>query len=198
MSRDQIQQWNDNNRNTQPVGFGAPSQVVDVSVLDRFSDLVGQRSGNGAGEISRANGLSLFETQELEILVGSAAVAMSAGSRCCPSGNRFAVSDELQSEAGVNIFDSSVADLTFGQWVSDNHHVGSQLNLGEDVVGPNQSEHKQHDAAGLDTVLLIEPNGLNHGQSGQYQARYGNYVARSRSVIHSQILSRQEANYVAG
>lgn len=198
MSRNQIQQWNDNNRNTQPVGFGAPGQVVDVSVLDGFSDLVGQRSGNGAGKISRANGLSLFETQELEILVGSAAVAVSAGSWCCPSGDSLAVSHELQSEAGVNIFDSSVADLALGQWVSDNHQVGSQFHLGEDVVSPNQSEQKQHDAASLDTVLLIEPNGLNHGQSSQYQARYGNYVARSRSVIHSQILSRQEANYVAG
>lgn len=198
MSGNQIQQRNDNNRNTQPVGFGAPGQVVDVSVFDGFSDLVGQRSGNRAGEISWANGLSLFETQELEILVGSTAVAMSAGSRCCPSGNSFAFSDQLQSEASVNIFDSSVANLTFGQGVRDYHHVGSQFNLGEYVVGPNQSEQEQHDAAGLDTVLLIEPNGLNHGQSSQYQARYGNYVARSRSVIHSQILSRQEANYVAG
>jgi len=198
MSSNQKQQWNDNNGNTQPVGLCAPGQVAGLSILDGFSNLVGERAGNRAGEISRANGLSLFETQELEILVGSAAVAMSAGSWCCPSGDSLAVSHELQSEAGVNIFDSSVADLALGQWVSDNHQVGSQFHLGEDVVSPNQSEHKQHDAAGLDTVLLIEPNGLNHGQSSQYQARYGNYVARSRSVIHSQILSRQEANYVAG
>lgn len=198
MSGNQIQQWNDNNRNTQPVGFGAPGQVVDVSVFDGFSDLVGQRSGNRAGEISRANGLSLFETQELEILVGSAAVAMSAGSRCCPSGNSFAVSDQLQSEASVNIFDSAEANFADGQGVSDYNRVGFDVDLGENVVSPDDANQKQHEAAGAQSVLLIEPNGLNHGQRSQYKARYGNYVARSRSVIHSQILSRQEANYVAG
>lgn len=198
MSRDQNQKWDDHACDTQPVRLGAPSEVLGVAVINGFSDLVGERSGNRAGEISRANGFAILEAKELEILGGGAAVTVSAGSRCCPSRDSLSVSNQLQGETSVNIFDSTKADLAFGQWVSDDHVVGVDFHLGEDVVSPDKSKHEKHDAAGLDTVLLIEPNGLNHGEGSQYQARYGNYVARSRSLIHSQILSRQEANYVAG
>ena len=198
MSRNQNHKWNNHACDTKPVGLGAPSEVAGVTILDSFSDLVGERAGNRAGEIAGSNRLALFETEEPEVFDRSTAVSVSTGSRCCPSGDRLTIADQLQSESGVNIFDSSESDLAFGKWVGDNNLVGLDFNLGEDVVSPNQSQQEQHDAAGLDTVLLIEPNGLNHGQSSQHQARYGNYVARSRSVIHSQILSRQEANYVAG
>lgn len=198
MSHSQNHKWNDYACDTKPVGLGAPGAVIGVTVLDSFSDLVGKRAGNRAGKISRANGFAGLESQELEILGGGAAVSVSTGSWSSPSRDGLAFTDELQGETSVNIFDSSKADFTFGQWVSDNNKVGFDFHLGENVVSPNQSEQEQHNAAGLDTVLLIEPNRLNHGQAGQYQARYGNYVARSRSVIHSQILSRQEANYVAG
>ncbi len=198
MSRNQDHKRNNHACDTKPVRLGAPGEVAGVAILDGFSDLVGKRAGNRAGEISGANRLTFLEAEESEVLDRSTAVTVSTGSWCCPSGNRLTLTNQLQSEAGVNIFDSSKANLTFGQWVGDNHFVGLDVNLGEDVVSPNKSQHEQHDAAGLDTVLLIEPNGLNHGQRGQNQARYGNYVARSRSVIHSQILSRQEANYVAG
>ncbi len=198
MSRNQNHKWNDHACDTQPVGLGAPVAVISLALFDGSSDLVGKASGNRTGEISRANRFSVSKSQELEILGGGTAVAVSTGSWCCPSADGLAITNQLQGEASVNIFDSAEADLAFGEWVGYDHQVRLDLYLGEDVVSPNQSEQKQHDAAGLDTVLLIEPNRLNHGQSGQYQARYGNYVARSRSVIHSQILSRQEANYVAG
>ncbi len=198
MRSNQNQKWNNHACDAKPVGLGAPSEVAGVTILDSFSDLVSERAGNRAGEISGANRLPLLEAKESEVFNRSAAVAVSTGSWCGPSGDSFAITDQLQSEAGVNIFDSSESDFTFGQWVGDYNQVGPEFNLGENVVSPDKSQHEQHDAAGLDTVLLIEPNGLNHGQSGQYQARYGNHVARSRSVIHSQILSRQEANYVAG
>lgn len=198
MSRNQNQQWHDHACDTQPIGLGAPGDVLGFAILDGFSDLVGEGAGNRAGEISRANGLPLFESKESKVLWRSTAVAMSAGSWCCPSGDGLAFSNQLEGKSSVYILDSSKADLAFGQWVGDDHVVGIDINLGENVVGPNKSEQEQHDGAGLDTVLLIVPNGLSHGQAGQYQARYGNYVARSRSLIHSQILSRQEANYVAG
>ena len=198
MSRNQNHKWNNHACDTKPVGLGAPSEVTGVTILDGFSDLVGERTGNRAGQISGSYRLSFFEAKESEILDRSAAVTVSTGSWCCPSGDRFTLADKLQSEAGVNILNSTKADFAFGQWVDYYNQVGLELHLGEYVVGPNKSEQEQHDAAGSDTVLLIEPNGLNHGQSGQYQARNGNYVARSRSVTHSQIISRQEANYVAG
>jgi hypothetical protein len=198
MSRNQNHKRDNHACDTQPVGLGAPGAVIGAALFDGFSDLVGKASGNRAGEIAGANRVTASKSQELEILGGGAAVSVSAGSWCCPGADGLAVADKLQSEAGVNIFDSAIADLAFSEWVSDDHSVGSDFNLGEDVVSPNKTQQKQHDAAGFDTVLLIEPNRLNHGQSGQYQARYGDYVARGRSVIHSQILSRQEANYVAG
>ncbi len=198
MSDSQKQQRNDHACNTQPVRLGAPSEVLGVAILDGFSDLVGEGAGNRAGEISRANGLPHFESKESKVLWRSTSVAMSAGSWCCPSGHSLSFSNQLEGESSVYILDSSKADLAFGQWVGDDHVVRIDINLGENVVGPNKSKQEQHDGASLDTVLLIEPNGLSHGQAGQYQARYGNYVARSRSLIHSQILSRQEANYVAG
>ena len=198
MSRSQKQQRYNHACNTQPVRLGAPSEVLGVTIIDGFSDLVGEGAGNRAGEISRANGLPLLESKESKVLWRSTAVAMSAGSWCCPSGDGLAFSNQLEGESSVYILDSSKADLAFGQWVGDDHVVGIDVNLGENVVGPNKSKQEQHDGAGLDTVLLVVPNGLSHGQAGQYQARYGNYVARSRSLIHSQILSRQEANYVAG
>ncbi len=198
MGRNQNHKWNDHACDTQPVGLGAPIAVIGLAIFDGSSDLVGKTSGNRAGEIARSNRLTASKAKKLEILGGGAAVSVSAGSRCCPSADGLSVADKLQSEAGVNIFDSSKADLAFGKRVRDHHLVGLEFNLWEDVVSPNKPQQKQHNAAGFDTVLLIEPNRLNHGQSGQNQARYGNYVARSRSVIHSQILSRQEANYVAG
>ncbi len=198
MGRNQNHKWNDQACDTQPVGLGAPAAVIGFTFLDGSSDLAGERAGNRAGEIARSNRLTASKAKKLEILGGGAAVSVSAGSRCCPSADGLAVADKLQSEAGVNIFDSSKADLAFGKRVRDHHLVGLEFDLWEDVVSPNKPQQKQHNAAGFDTVLLIEPNRLNHGQSGQNQARYGNYVARSRSVIHSQILSRQETNYVAG
>jgi len=198
MSRNQNHKWKNHACDTKPVGLGAPSEVAGVTILDSFSDLVGERTGNRAGEIAGSNRLALFEAEESEVFDRSTAVSVPTGSRCCPSGDRPTLADQLQSEAGVNIFDSSESDLAFDKWVGDNNLVGLDFNLGEYVVSPNQAQQEQHDAAGLDTVLLIEPNGLNHGQRGQHHAGNGNYVARSRSVIHSQILSRQEANYVAG
>jgi hypothetical protein len=198
MGRNQNHKWNDQACDTQPVGLGAPGAIIGFTFLDGSSNLVGKTSGNRAGKIARSNRLTASKAKELEILGGGAAVSVSAGSRCCPSADGLAVANKLQSEAGVNIFDSSKADLAFGKWVSDDYSVGLEFDLWEDVVSPNKPQQKEQNAAGFDTVLLIEPNRLNHGQSGQNQARYGNYVARSRSVIHSQILSRQEANYVAG
>lgn len=198
MGNNQNQKGNYHACDTKPVGLGAPGEVVGMTILDGFSDLESERAGNRAGEIAGSDRLAFLEAKESEILDRGAAVSVSTGSWCCPSGNSLTVTDELQGETSVHIFNSTEADFAFGQWVSDDNHVALDINLGEYVVSPNKSEQEQHDAAGLDTVLLIEPNGLNHGQSCQYQARYGNYVARSRSVIHSQILSRQEANYVAG
>jgi hypothetical protein len=125
-------------------------------------------------------------------------VSVATGSWCCPSRDRFAFADKLQGKSSVNIFDSAKANFTDGQWVSNFNRVGFDVDLGEDVVSPNQSQQEQHNCASSQTVLLIEPNGLHHGKRSQNKARYGNYVARSRSLIHSQILSRQEANYVAG
>jgi hypothetical protein len=125
-------------------------------------------------------------------------MSVSTGSWCCPSGDGLTLSNKLECESSVNIFDSAEANFADGQGIAHYNRVGFDVYLGEDVVSPNQSNQEQHDCASSQTVLLIEPNGLNHGQRSQNKARYGNYVARSRSLIHSQILSRQEANYVAG
>jgi hypothetical protein len=198
MHSNQNHKWNDDTCDTSPVGLGVPGVVASVSLFNGFSDLEGEGSGNRAGEISGANRFSLSEAKESKVIGSGVTMSVAARSWSSPSRDGLAFSNELQGETSVNIFDSSKADFTFGQWVSDNNKVGFDFHLGENVVSPNQSEQEQHNRASSQTVLLIEPNRLNHGQAGQYQARYGNYVARSRSVIHSQILSRQEANYVAG
>jgi hypothetical protein len=198
MHSNQNHKWNDNACDTNPVGLGAPGSVAGIAILDGFSDLVGEGSGNRAGEISRANRLSLSEAKESKVLGRGVSVSVATGSWCCPSGDSLAIANKLQGETSVNVFDSAKTDFTDGQWVVNDNRVGFDVDLGEDVVSPNQSQQEQHNRACSQTVLLIEPNGLNHGQSSQNKARYGNYVARSRSLIHSQILSRQEANYVAG
>lgn len=198
MHSNQNHKWDDNNCDTKPVGLGAPSEVASASILDGFSDLVGEGSGNRAGEISRANRLSLSESKESKVIGRGVTMSVATGSWCCPGGDRFALTNKFQGESSVDIFDSAKANFTDGQRVSDFNRVGFDVDLGEDVVSPNQSQQEQHNCASSQSVLLIVPNGLNHGQRSQYKARYGNYVARSRSFIHSQILSRQEANYVAG
>lgn len=198
MHSNQNHKWNGNNGDTKPVGLGAPGQVAGVAILDGFSDLVGEGSGNRAGEISRANRFSFSEAKESKVIGRGVAMSVATGSWCCPSGDRFAVTNKLQGESSVNFFDSAKANFADGQGVRNYHRVGFDFDLGEDVVRPNQSQQEQHYCACSQSVLLIVPNGLNHGQRSQYKARYGNYVARSRSLIHSQILSRQEANYVAG
>ncbi len=77
MRSNQKQQWNDNNGNTQPVGLGAPGAVIGFTLFDGGSDLVGERAGNRAGEISRAHRFSASKTQEFDILGGSTAVTVS-------------------------------------------------------------------------------------------------------------------------
>jgi len=198
MHSNQNHKWDGNNCDTKPVGLGAPGAVASISILDGFSDLVGEGSGNRAGEISGANRLSFLEAKESKVIGRGVTMSVATGSRCCPSGDRFAIANKLEGKSSVNIFDSTKANFAYGQWVSDFNRFGFDVDLGEDVISPNQSQQEQHNRASSQTVLLIEPYGLNHGQSSQNKARYGNYVARSRSLIHSQILSRQEANYVAG
>lgn len=198
MHSNQNHKWNDNASSTKPVWLGAPGAVASVSIFDGFSDLVGEGAGNRAGEISRANRFSFSQAKESKVIGRCVAMSVSTGSWCCPSGDRFAIANKLQGESSVNFFDSTEANFADGQGVGNYNRVGFDIDLGEDVVSPDDANQKQYEAAGAQSVLLIEPNGLNHGQRSQYKARYGNYVARSRSLIHSQILSRQEANYVAG
>lgn len=198
MHSNQNHKWNDNASSTKPVWLGAPGAVAGVSIFDGFSDLVGEGSGNRAGQISRANRFSFSKAKESKVIGRSVAMSVSTGSWCCPSGDGLTLSNKLEGESSVNIFDSAEANFADGQGIAHYNRVGFDIDLGEDVVSPDDAHQKQHEAAGAQSVLLIEPNGLNHGQRSQNKARYGNYVARSRSLIHSQILSRQEANYVAG
>lgn len=198
MRRNQKSQGQQDTVNPEPIRSSFPALIADVAIFEHLPDLVGKRTRNRAGQIARSHGLSVSKAKKLEVLGRGASVPVATGCRCCPGGESFALSNQLQGESGVNFFNGTKADSTLGQWVHNDHLVFEDLNFWKNVVGPDQAQHEQHYGAGFNSVLTIEPNGLSHRKTGKNKARYGNYIAGSRSIIHSQILSRQETDYVAG
>ena len=184
--KNQQQAWNNSQDDTQRVQVNRNLGGQISAVFLSHADLHGQRTGDGAWQISRSNQLAVLESQGLVIFGGVGAVSKSSGSWCCPSRDASKASADLQGEAGIDVFDGAESDSGNSEWVSDAKLLAYNLNAWDNVAQPDQSQSEAKPEQGFNQIAKAKEKWLTSSQCCKQQRSYGYDVAGKRTLTHSQ------------
>jgi hypothetical protein len=121
------------------------------------------------------------------------AVSQSSWSRCCPGGELSKASRNLQGKAGINILDSTKANLGNSKWVHNNQLLVLDFSAWNYVAKPNKSQGKTQPEQGFDYVTGSKEQGLGTSKAGKNQGHCSYQVAGKWSFAHTQFFSLEGA-----
>lgn len=191
--KNQQNAWNNSQSDSQGVQIDLNLGRQLPTLLLSKTDLHGQRTGDGAWQISGSNQLAILEPESSVILRGVGTVSKSSRSRCCPGGNASEASGDLESESGVNILDGSDANSRNSKRISDQQLAVYHLDARDNVAKPNQTQTKNQPEQGFNYITLTKKDGLAKCKAGKDQRNNSNQVAGSWTFAHSQIDSSKGA-----
>lgn len=183
--------WNHQQSNAQEVS--SLFKGVGVRTLGlKAPNLHGKRSSDGAWHVAGSNALVGLEAQGSKVLAGVAAMPVSTRGWSSPSGNFAELSREVQSKAGVNVFDGAVTNFVSNEWVENHDSIAVELDLGHHVVAKNDSQQQCNDGQAIDSCLLggVEQR-LDGSEARQNQGSDSNDITRGGS-FHPEIVARKE------
>ena len=179
-----------NAQNAKPVGGAL---IASISGLFRHgsANLQGKGAGNGAGQVTGSNLLTLLEAHESKVLLGVTAVSQSGWSWSSPSQNLSEFTLEGESKSGVDILDGGHADFVPSEWVDDYHLGLTNTHGGENVVGIDNAHNQGNNGNATNTSFEALVEALQAGDTTQDQTCNGNDITRGGS-FHPEIVARKE------
>ena len=191
MRKDNDQSWQQNKSNTQGVdSLGVGHVGLRLFERSLYQQSVGTRYS--AGQIAGPYVRPFFEIEGSKVFARVGSVSKSSRSGCCPSGNFSKLSADIQRVAGVNVFDGAKTNVMSENRIDDDQLVLAQVQVGDDVVGEDQSESQKNNCCTSSARLgFREEESLNKGEAGHDDCEDGNHIAGRRS-FHPVIFARKE------
>lgn len=191
MRKDNSQSWQQNQSNAQSVdSFGVG--LVGLRLFERSLNQQSVGTRYGAGQIAGPYVRPFFEIEGSKVFARVGSVSKSSWSGRCPSGNFSKLSADIKRVAGVNVFDRAKANVMSEDRINDDQLILSQVQVGDDVVGEDQSQSQKNDCCASSARLgFREEESLNKGEAGHDYCEDGNHIAGRRS-FHPVIFARKE------
>ena len=186
--------WHDQRGYRNPIRRSSEGRVAVVrTIFQKSTNLQSQGAAKCAGQVSRPNRLSGFQSEASQVLEAVAFVPETSWGVGSPRGRLSEVPFYGEGVPSFNICDCPQAHLNDGERVVQNQDFTFDFRTGQDVEHPHptHSRHNAKEGAEIWSGQIVN-QGMGYPCSRNNKGDSSSDVAGSRSILHPEIVSCKE------